>query len=338
VLDYEYYFKLTNYLLEGDMTQSLLVFNEILNRGFDGQHFITGLSSHFRDLMICKDPSTLVLLEVGAGIRDQYQKQAEDCPLEFLYAGLRIFNQCDLDYKESKNKRLLVELALIRTSQLMDSKKKIIELVDEIPDVILPINNQNSQTIQTQPVQPQVTQSQVAQSQVAQPQVVNKTEQKPVVPGKLSSYSSIRTIRKIKDVKETETADIPVKKEVVIEMERPYEYSDVIDAWNEFSKGIENDIHLTNAFNASRPEKISEHNFEIAVSNQVLFEKMYDTKPKVEAYIRNKVKNSKITLSIKIVENQTSFRPFTSREKLEAMVKKNPDILLLYRTFGLDIM
>ncbi len=347
VLDYDYYFKLTNYMLEGDMTQSLLVFNEILNRGFDGQHFITGLSSHFRDLMICKDPATLVLLEVGAGIRDQYQKQAADCPVEFLYAGLRIFNQCDLDYKESKNKRLLVELALIRTSQLMDSKKKIYELVDEIPDVILPFESTNStkhvveqksSEVKTQTVPTQASHTQASQTSSAQTPPAGKVEQKPAAPGKLSSYSSIRTIRKIKDVKEVDAAEVTEKKEVVIEMERPYEISDVIEAWNDFGKGIENDIHLTNAFNASKPEKISEHNFEIAVSNQVLYEKMYDTKPKVEAYIRNKVKNSRISLNIKVVENLTSFRPFTSREKLEAMVKKNPDILLLYRTFGLDIM
>jgi DNA polymerase III subunit gamma/tau len=123
VLDYDYYFKLTDALLKGDVSSALLIFNDILNKGFEGQHFITGLSAHFRDLMVCKDPATLVLLEVGAGIRANYQEQAANCSNPFLYAAIKIANDCDLAYKESKNKRLLVELALIRIAQLSDQKK-----------------------------------------------------------------------------------------------------------------------------------------------------------------------------------------------------------------------
>lgn len=123
VLDYDYYFKLTDALLKGTIPTALLLFNEILNYGFEGQHFITGLSAHFRDLLVCKDPSTIVLLEVGAGIRSKYQEQATQCSELFLYTAIKLANDCDLAYKESKNKRLLVELALIRIAQLSDQKK-----------------------------------------------------------------------------------------------------------------------------------------------------------------------------------------------------------------------
>ena len=124
VLDYEYYFKLTDALLENKVTETMLLFNEILNKGFQAQHFITGLSSHFRDLLMCKDVSTVVLLEVGAGIKERYLEQAQKCSQTFLYKAIEMSNECDLNYRFSRNKRLLVELTLIRLSQLTDSKKK----------------------------------------------------------------------------------------------------------------------------------------------------------------------------------------------------------------------
>lgn len=124
VLDYEYYFKITDALLENNTSQVILIFNEILNKGFEAQHFVTGLSSHFRDLLMCKDMATVQLIEVGASIKERYLKQASNCPIGFLYKAIEINNECDLNYRYSKNKRLLVELTLIRLSQLTDSKKK----------------------------------------------------------------------------------------------------------------------------------------------------------------------------------------------------------------------
>lgn len=118
VLDYEYYFKLTDLLLENKVPESMLLFNDVLKKGFDGSHFITGLSSHFRDLLVSKDPSTLQLLEVGAGIRDRYKEQAQKCDQKFLYRAMKLCNDCDLNYRASKNKRLLVELTLIQCAQL----------------------------------------------------------------------------------------------------------------------------------------------------------------------------------------------------------------------------
>ncbi|MBR2104904.1 MAG: DNA polymerase III subunit gamma/tau, partial [Bacteroidales bacterium] len=114
VLDYEYYFKLIDYFRNGDVNNALLAFNEILNKGFDAHHFVSGLSQHIRDIMVSRDPSTLQLLEVGADIRERYKNQAQECPLPFLYTALNITNRCDLDYRESKSKRLLVELMLMQ--------------------------------------------------------------------------------------------------------------------------------------------------------------------------------------------------------------------------------
>lgn len=123
VLDYDYYFRIVDLFLSNDISGSLLIFNEILDHGFDGHHFITGLSSHFRDVMVSKDPVTIQLLEVGGEIREKYKVQAQRCDSDFLVGALQIANECDLQYKTSQNKRLLVELALIKLSQLTLKKK-----------------------------------------------------------------------------------------------------------------------------------------------------------------------------------------------------------------------
>jgi len=123
VLDYEYYFRLVDQFLKNDVTQVLLIFNEILGKGFDGHYFITGLSSHLRDLLVCKDPETIRLLEVGGEIKESYKAQAQAADHSFLIDALQISNECDFQYKLSQNKRLLVELALIRIAQLTLKKK-----------------------------------------------------------------------------------------------------------------------------------------------------------------------------------------------------------------------
>jgi len=106
VLDYEYYFRLVEHFLKGEITNSLLIFNEILNKGFDGQHFVSGLAAHFRNLLVSRDAETLVLLEVSSSVAQQYQHQAQQCAPNFIYKALEIANDCDLNYRQSKNKRL----------------------------------------------------------------------------------------------------------------------------------------------------------------------------------------------------------------------------------------
>lgn len=123
VLDYDYYFRLVDQFLKNEVAEVLLTFNDILNHGFDGHHFITGLSSHLRDLLVCKDPVTVQLLEVGGEIKERYKVQAAACESNFLLEALQIGNECDIQYKTTQNKRLLIELALIRIAQLTLKKK-----------------------------------------------------------------------------------------------------------------------------------------------------------------------------------------------------------------------
>jgi len=123
VLDYDYYFRLTDHFLKSEVPESLMIFDEILRHGFDGHHFINGMSSHFRNLLVCKDPVTIQLLEVGGDVKERYKIQAASCDRDFLLQAMLVCNEADVQYKMSQNKRFLIELSLIRLAQLSSKKK-----------------------------------------------------------------------------------------------------------------------------------------------------------------------------------------------------------------------
>lgn len=124
VLDYTWFFKMTDLLLENNIPEVLLTYNDILSRGFDGQHFIMGLASHCRDLMVCKTPETVALLEVGDQTKGHYLAQSQKAPVSFLIRAIDLANRCDLAYKTSENQRLHVELCLMQIASLTDSSQK----------------------------------------------------------------------------------------------------------------------------------------------------------------------------------------------------------------------
>ncbi len=119
VLDYDYYFKLTDALFGQDTANALLIFDDILQNGFDGHQFIVGLGDHLRNLLVCKDQSTLILLEVGENVKEKYKLQAETVPTNYILRSLGIVNKCDLNYKNSKNQRLQVEIALLQMASII---------------------------------------------------------------------------------------------------------------------------------------------------------------------------------------------------------------------------
>jgi DNA polymerase-3 subunit gamma/tau len=129
ILDYDYYFKVTDSLIKGDIPSCLLLFNEILNHGFDGHNFLNGLGEHLRNLMVCKDEGTVKLLEVGDTIKTRYLEQSAAVETQFLLQGLELNSKADVQYKASKNQRLLVELLLMQLCSLTDvgaEKKKLV--------------------------------------------------------------------------------------------------------------------------------------------------------------------------------------------------------------------
>lgn len=332
VLDYDYYFKLTDALLEGNVNQSLLIFNDILNHGFEGQHFITGLSSHFRDLLVCRDKATLVLLEVGASIRERYLEQAQQCQPDFLYVAIKFCNDADLAYRESKNKRLLVELALIRIAQLSESKKKIREfLIEDEPAPLLPLNpglQVQAVAQATSPAPTTDTQDESAST--------NKTANQAQPAKNLSEYRSVRSIRinRQKAAEQREASQSAFQPSV---MDAVYTDEAVQKTWLKYSDQLSDDIHLANGMKTCQPVKVEQHHYEVVVSNPVLQKKLLDNKGAIEAWLHVNLRNSHIKYSVKLDETSAQSRPYTNRDRFEHMVKKNPAMLEFYKQFGLDL-
>jgi DNA polymerase-3 subunit gamma/tau len=294
-------------------------------------------------LLVCKDPSTLILLEVGATIRLNYQKQAEACSLDFLYAGLKLCNECDLSYRESKNKRLLVELTLIRLAQLSDSKKKIDSLIEEERTApILPLagNNQPASPARKEQVLLPVATPSPCQ-QPTQGSVSHSSDD-----GTLASLRSIRSLGSIRsrgrhvDSSAISSADDQRKADPPTNLpspDKPYSKEQMQAAWSAFATNLSEDIHLANGLKTCPVNHLGNHLYEVIVSNQVLLKKMEELRQRFVSYLQQTLQNSNIQLLLRLDENQSVNQPYTSKEKLEAMMQKNPDLAVFCRTFGLDL-
>ena len=330
VLDYEYYFRLTDCFLNGNVSQSLMIFNEIINKGFDAHHFITGLSSHLRDILVSSDPETIELLEVGADIGLRYQQQAAQCPPEFIFNALKISNQCDLDYRLSKNKRLLVELALIRLCQLSDKKKTIVE---ELKPPISKIS-----------VSPTVTET---VKHVSEAPVVTKVSEPAAVP-------------EVKKIVRTEAATPVMQRPVSISINRPKVQDDIsvvaeasvvsgyvadetytdeafAAAWKSFTVTIPDQVRVVSFMQNYLPLKTGENTYEIEVSNVMQESEMKKILPDILQHLYMALKNRKIKFIVRITEETEFQRTMTPEEKYKQFVEMNPVVEKLRKNLQMEI-
>ena len=338
VLDYEYYFKLVDYFLAGDINNSLLTFNEILSKGFDAHHFVSGLSQHIRDIMVCRDQSTLQLLEVGAGIRDRYKKQAESVTLPFLYTALNITNKCDLDYRESKSKRLLVELMLM---QLCNIGNKITG--QEVAAAPQPI---------AQPVQQPMPQ-QVAQP-VQQPQTVTPTQPQPAaVSTPNSQYQQAIDDRKkasqisIKDYLQNKTATTaaPVQpaqqqaaqhNEIITECQ-PFTQEQLADLWKKLAEIYRTKKPRLHAiFSSGIPEIKENYVLEMSLQNSLQEQAINEVKDGFINYLRKQLRNGKIDVVTKIDATKGSAVIYTDTDKYNYLNQQNPNLDIFKKDLNLD--
>ncbi len=334
VLDYEYYFRLVEGFLKGEVSQSLLVFNEVLNKGFDAHHFITGLSSHLRDVLVSKDPQTIELLEVGAGIGERYKTQALACTPEFLFQALKIANDCDIDYRLSKNKRLLVELALIRLCQLTDEKKKSIN-DDERPAPI--------QKISVDVADAPVLDSMASTPTAALTPVFNQ----PVKPTQNTaaelrlSFQRPGSISITAPIVVSTTTPNPVTGEVRIEVainqNKSFTDDELEMAWRQFADSIPEQSRMTSFILSNRPNLLSETTFEITVNNNSQEKEFNRLKPDIVTFLRRKLQNSSIAMNIKMVEETERVRGTTPEDRFRIMTEQNPALAKLRDGLNLEI-
>lgn len=337
VLDYEYYFRLTDCILANNVVDGLLILNEILSKGFDGNNVITGIASHFRDLLLCKDPKTAELFEVGASIRDRYIETARKCNNEFLYKAIDIVNESDLNYRLSRNKRLLSDLTVIRLCQLSspqtgleDQKKK------QVIDPIFSKQEAKQDPATNQPVTlPQNSRpatAPVTRNIPSMPQAAGNTTTasapKPIYPGELGI--SISAFGQKKEVE----AKVEEKVESLNERFSPLQ---LINEWKAFAEALTEEHHLKNTMLNCLPNLIENTLFEVVVNNPVQEQRLLEHRMDILVKLRTQLRNTHIKMQVRISEDNEKKLAFTPAEKFNLMMEENESLRRLKDEFGLEL-
>jgi len=331
VLDYDYYFKLTDNFISGNIAQSLMLFNEILSKGFEAQYFIIGLSSHFRDLLVCKDETTLQLLEVGKAIAERYRNQASKLSADFIYKALEISNQCDLNYRLSHNKRLLVELTLVKicnlsvvttniTKQTNPTTLKSKENIEQQKSTVEKkeasiINNKNSELYVKK------EQQRVNAEIYLKPKGYDITE---ILKPKINNVSNIPN-----EINE------PVNN---AKLNKSFTNEELKDTWLKYSE-TKKSIARVHQFLLTNIPTISANNLIIVPainkSQEDEIKKLHD---ELLVYLKKNLENDFITIKIELTENTetNSTKPYTDAEKYQYFAQKNPDLQTLRDRLNLD--
>lgn len=358
VLDYEYYFKLTELLLENKVPEAMLLFNDVLKKGFDGSHFITGLSSHFRDLLVSKDPSTLQLLEVGASIRDRYQAQAQKCDQKFLYRAMKLCNDCDLNYRASKNKRLLVELTLIQCAQLTLPDADEVSGGRSPKKILKPLFTQQAAPVAATQPQPQ---AKVAAAQTAAPAAAPATPVQGAThganTGRANPLPQAREEKKIpvfkagslsvslrRPLKEQQAAEIKeTRAATAFQNDAAYEdyifnEKDLDYYWREFAAALPKEEKANSARMMNmHPHLLNDTTFEVTVDNDMVEKYMMQLIPAVQNHLRERLHNRKITMMVRVSAPTENIRAYSHVERFQMMSKKNPNLLKLKEELGLEL-
>ncbi|WP_340198878.1 DNA polymerase III subunit gamma/tau [Ascidiimonas sp. W6] len=356
VLDYDTFFKTIDFILENDIPNLLIDYNETLSRGFDGHHFIAGLASHCRDLMVCKNEATIPLLEVGEQTQKKYLEQSKKTSIPFLLKCIELANDCDLKYKTSKNQRLLVELCLMQLASISyDGEKKNSNAFIIPPKFYKETPKIPSPPVSGQPVQkPLISEvKKIQESQEQREEAVSKSNyseikieekalvieepkpSKPFAEKKISglSISSIKAKKQHeinKLAQENITEELPKKAFTKETLEK---------AWTDYVNDMEASGKKIMASNlaADIPKLSNGTLISIELPNDTMKKEVERESYPLMEFLKKRLQNYDITLSITVNETAAKKYAFTPIEKYEKLREKNPLIDKLRKEFDLDI-
>ena len=323
VLDYEYFFKITDQLLKNDISSLLVTFNDIINNGFDGQHFINGLSEHLRKLLLCQNQSTVNLLSVNESLKSKYLNQANNTDSNFLIEALNLTNTCDLQYKLSTNKRLLVEICLMQVSSinfLEQSKKKNKNFV---------VSSKNDNTSDFKPAVKKNNEPS-KEKQTEKEKKESEIELKEVNP--IPSSKTISILGSLKDEQEIEDK---------IEISKNLDYfsnDDLQARWKEMNSNFSNQgkTNLVLALNSNKPVLKENYIVEVTLSNTSQVELLNEEKLNILGYLREKMNNDSIDIITNVVQSDKNDTPYTNSDKYKKMYEQNKNLAILGQKLGLD--
>ena len=354
ILDYDYYFNITDSLLQENTAKVLLFFDEILARGFDGAHFIAGLSEHFRNLLVSKDQSTLKLLEVSEGIKNKYLQQSQTGSVSFLLSAMNIANQCDISYKLSKNQRLQVELALLKMCHLPSAFNMATSPLAATPVTDGSLKKKPDTPAITAPVQENKISNEVSvlsdtpltyNKTVPQPQNSQAAQVKAVAPA--IEKPAVFIPKPSLGLSTPSLTDTGKTEEEIAEEEDPYLKGDALDDftmdsflryWSDFAAKVKADgkKNLVTIFTSNAPRMLKPYEFEILVGNKVQENLFREERPEMHNFLRSKLNNFSIEVNARVDEQEVVRKPYTAMEKFQHMAARNPQLVDLRNRFNLD--
>tara|TARA_B100001094_G_scaffold196726_1_gene190762 strand:- start:486 stop:2231 length:1746 start_codon:yes stop_codon:yes gene_type:complete len=334
ILDHDYYLKITSQILDNDVSSVMLTINEILSNGFDAHQFIMGLSSHFRDLLVSKDSNTIILLDKGKELQNKYLAQSEQCNLSFLIKSLRICNKCDIEYRASKNQRLLVELSLLKMATL---GQFVVEKKNNNQQIIDSSKKENPANIQKLEIEEkskvnnltkedsEETNSPVNEGKIEE--IIKPSEKKDK---KIRSRFSLSDILDGEQKKENKDAKTIKKSEEFSEEK-------MIEIWKGFSEKVkeEGKTNLYITLTSVLPT-LSETTIHLKISNDTQQKILDENKIELLNYLRTNLQNDFIKVRTEMSEQIKSDIPYTPKDKFNKMVEENPSLKILQQKLGLD--
>jgi DNA polymerase-3 subunit gamma/tau len=352
ILDYEYYFRGVDMMMAKDLPSLLLLFDEVLAKGFDPQHFLSGFSDHLRNLMMCKHPNTVKLLEVAGSIGNRFMQQSQQCSTSLLLNGLNILNKCELEYKSSKNTRLHVELTLMKLSHiqsLIDLKSEAADNKKKINDVSVAPVSEVKPPVTVAPVVPEnqpKSETPAPIADVPAPVVINEPSIK-IPPKPISAGNSMSKLDKLRQQVTTQAqANIQQATEQAVIDNTPVSGDDVplnegsfkqvwdlyLQKLSEAGKNSLNVIYKNASYTIKGPELI-----ELTLASQHEREMIDEDKSNIIPFLRSRLKNGKIDFDYVINQAIQSTRPFTAEDRFKVMAEKNPVLNDLRNSLGLEL-
>jgi DNA polymerase III subunit gamma/tau len=346
VLDYEYYFRLTDCLLQEDIPGSLKLFDEVLNNGFDGHHFIVGLGAHFRNLLVSKDPQTVQLMELSESAGQRYMEQAAKCELHFMVKSLQFINDCDLNYRASKHQRLLVELTLMQVCSIpfniREGEKKKFSLKPfrsggGVPPAVpvrvttpsRPVAGDGQLHPRPNPVAAKVLQENLpdARPLLGKTQLIRKAVGEVSITGMKIGQQSAAAVNH----------EVPVEKEAP---GREFSLAEIQEAWRTFTaEKLSHNKQVQSAFTVATLSLASSHMLRVAFPSQTQFMYFNDTRAALGEFLRdrNNIRGVDFELTLQAAGDTKRLVILSDKEKFDAMKIKNPSLEYLWRTFQLRV-
>ncbi|MDE6443121.1 MAG: DNA polymerase III subunit gamma/tau [Muribaculaceae bacterium] len=336
VLDYDYYFRLVDAFRAGDVPGALLIYKDIRDKGFDSLFLVNGLAAHVRDLMVAADPRTLPLLETSEEIASKYGEQAKTLPAQWYYAAMKLLSDCDLNYRTSTGKRLLVELTLIRLCQLLKPATPPFDSLDRT----VPLGDPNSMrgnapaggqapvatpTPTPSPAAAPHPAATVTPAATATPTTPRQTTQNATTPEPAPPRRTVKGAGRPTAFRLNEQSSRPATTAGHTQQRTtPINPARFIAGWNEFISGNPSLHILVNAMRAAQPQPAGPNAYRIVVDHPAQLQAFELSMPRLIEYLRNYLSNDLLTLKVEVAEVPEGMKQLPAKEFLKEVVENNP--------------